>query len=474
MIKRRKRLTEPEAALFMRQLLDAMLYLHDNCVIHRDLKLGNLFLDRNVNVKVGDFGLATKLENVDEKRKTICGTPNYIAPEVIQGDKATRGHSFEVDIWSMGVILFTVLVGKPPYEAKDVKATYQRIIANEYSFPSHVPVSDKAKNLIVSMLQSKPEDRPSLQQISNHEFLSTLPVSLPMNATHSAPEWILNGFGDIVAAQSSPADKYAVAKPSKKPALPRGGSQRRPLGYRDPNVEGASNGRDRTGLKKEKSDRDVINVQGIVQGGGLGSAGNKSSRGSFSNTPSSSPFQIYDETTESTTPRVQSISKGSFSSRPSPASGDDLVVKTNALSVRTVPGGLARPDFPRTQSVVSTVSSTATSAAGATAVTAENDTNILNQMLDNLESVMGVTASRKGMYHASSPRPVYRGGPNKWVTRYVDYTSKYGLGFLLNDGRRVHPAGFLRVPLSMLTLFLCLPAQLWSLFQRFHKDCSGS
>ena len=159
MIKRRKRLTEPEAALFMRQLLDAVLHLHDNCVIHRDLKLGNLFLDRHLAIKVGDFGLATKLEHPDEKRKTICGTPNYIAPEVIQGDKATRGHSFEVDIWSMGVILFTVLVGKPPYEAKDVKATYQRIIANEYSFPSHIPVSENAKNLIVSMLQSKPENR---------------------------------------------------------------------------------------------------------------------------------------------------------------------------------------------------------------------------------------------------------------------------------------------------------------------------
>lgn len=159
MIKRRKRLTEPEAAMFMRQLLEAVHYLHGNCVIHRDLKLGNLFLDRNLSIKVGDFGLATRLEHADEKRKTICGTPNYIAPEVIQGDKASRGHSFEVDIWSMGVILFTILVGKPPYEAKDVKATYQRIIANEYSFPSHVNVSETAKDLIVSMLQSKPEDR---------------------------------------------------------------------------------------------------------------------------------------------------------------------------------------------------------------------------------------------------------------------------------------------------------------------------
>jgi len=159
MIKRRKRITEPEAAFFMQQLLEAVWYMHEINVIHRDLKLGNLFLDRNMNIKVGDLGLATRVEDKEEKRKTICGTPNYIAPEVIQGDKATRGHSFEVDIWSMGVILYTVLVGKPPYEAKDVKATYQRILANEYSFPASVEMSKEVKDLISRMLQSNPQDR---------------------------------------------------------------------------------------------------------------------------------------------------------------------------------------------------------------------------------------------------------------------------------------------------------------------------
>ena len=72
-------------------------------MIHRDLKLGNLFLDHNMTIKMGDFGLAAKLENEGERKKTICGTPNYIAPEVLQG--GSGGHSFEVDVWSLGVVM---------------------------------------------------------------------------------------------------------------------------------------------------------------------------------------------------------------------------------------------------------------------------------------------------------------------------------------------------------------------------------
>ena len=65
------------------------------------LKLGNLFLNENMEIKLGDFGLATRLEYNEEKKKTICGTPNYIAPEILEG----KGHSYEVDIWSVGVIM---------------------------------------------------------------------------------------------------------------------------------------------------------------------------------------------------------------------------------------------------------------------------------------------------------------------------------------------------------------------------------
>jgi polo-like kinase 1 len=158
MIKRRKSLTEEEARYFMIQIIDAVSFMHEVNVIHRDLKLGNLFLNKHVNIKVGDFGLATRLESAEEKRKTICGTPNYIAPEVINGDKEKRGHSFEVDTWSMGVICYTMIVGKPPYESSDVKSTYKRILANEYSFPQG-KVSNDARTLISSMLQTDPKLR---------------------------------------------------------------------------------------------------------------------------------------------------------------------------------------------------------------------------------------------------------------------------------------------------------------------------
>lgn len=94
-VKRRKQLTEPEAAYFALQILDAMRYLHHNNIIHRDLKLGNLFVTGDMQIRVGDFGLATQLATRQERKKTVCGTPNYIAPEILDGSR-TDGHSFEV------------------------------------------------------------------------------------------------------------------------------------------------------------------------------------------------------------------------------------------------------------------------------------------------------------------------------------------------------------------------------------------
>ena len=187
LLKRRKRLTEIEVQCYIVQLIKALKYLHSHRVIHRDLKLGNLFLTEKMELKVGDFGLATKLDFEGERKRTVCGTPNYIAPEILDGK---TGHSYEVDIWSLGVIIYTLIIGKPPFETRDVKTTYKRIKMNAYTFPENAIVSEAAKNLISQILVLDPSKRPTLDQILTHDFFNqgtSIPKLLPTSTLACTP-----------------------------------------------------------------------------------------------------------------------------------------------------------------------------------------------------------------------------------------------------------------------------------------------
>ncbi|XP_034086100.1 serine/threonine-protein kinase PLK1 [Gymnodraco acuticeps] len=183
--KRRKAVTEPEARYYMTQLLKGVHYLHNNRVIHRDLKLGNIFLNDDMELKIGDFGLATKIEFDGERKKTLCGTPNYIAPEVL----CKKGHSYEVDIWSLGCILYTLLVGKPPFETSCLKETYNRIKKNNYTIPWHI--NPLASNLIKRMLHAEPAQRPTIAELEVDEYFTTgyIPVRLPTTCLTVPPRF---------------------------------------------------------------------------------------------------------------------------------------------------------------------------------------------------------------------------------------------------------------------------------------------
>lgn len=181
--KRRPHVTDYECRFYIHQILNGVRYLHDNRIIHRDLKLSNLLLNDELNVKIADFGLATRIEYDGERKKTLCGTPNYIAPEIL----AKKGHSYEVDIWSIGCVMFTLLVGQPPFETRTLKDTYSRIKRGEYRLPQSL--SKSAAEMIMAMLQSDPMTRPTVHACAKYPFLTNfaIPKSLPISCLECEP-----------------------------------------------------------------------------------------------------------------------------------------------------------------------------------------------------------------------------------------------------------------------------------------------
>ena len=112
--------------------------------------------------------MSFQLEKRNRETDIICGTPNYIAPEILSGG----GYSFEVDIWSLGVLIYTLIIGAPPFETKDINLTYKKIKKVEYIFPEDVSISNEAKHLISIILVADPHKRPALDEILEHNFFN--------------------------------------------------------------------------------------------------------------------------------------------------------------------------------------------------------------------------------------------------------------------------------------------------------------
>ncbi|CAO3661870.1 unnamed protein product [Umbelopsis ramanniana] len=190
MLKQRQRLTESETRYYLIQLLDICRFMHDNKVIHRDIKANNILLDYKMDAKLGDFGLAALLVNAEERKRTICGTPNYMAPEILYG---RNGHNQQADIWSLGILCYTMLVGTPPFHESSHDAIYQKIRNNQimqaYTFPDNIKISDSAKDVITSLLVNDPDKRPTIKQLLEFPFFRQdfLPAAIPVCALTRTP-----------------------------------------------------------------------------------------------------------------------------------------------------------------------------------------------------------------------------------------------------------------------------------------------
>jgi serine/threonine protein kinase len=149
------------------QLVGAVAYVHSKSCVHRDLKLENILLDKNENVKLCDFGFTREYEGKASYLQTFCGTVCYSAPEMLKGEKYAGE---KVDVWSLGIILYALLAGELPFDEDNDQVTKARILAEEPKFNERFPAD--AKSLISQLLSKRPLLRPTLSDILAHPFLA--------------------------------------------------------------------------------------------------------------------------------------------------------------------------------------------------------------------------------------------------------------------------------------------------------------
>ena len=163
--------SEDEARRVVQQVAKGLLYLHKNNIFHRDITMANILVDgwnreEGPSYKIADFGLAVENKEKEKTHMTLCGTPNAIAPEVVKKEP----YDFQVDIWGLGTILYTLLVGRQPFDDGNVKSTLKRTVHQNPSFPPGL--SQNAIHLINGMLQKDEGERFTLQQVLRHPFVT--------------------------------------------------------------------------------------------------------------------------------------------------------------------------------------------------------------------------------------------------------------------------------------------------------------
>ena len=169
LLKQKNKCLEPQmVAKLMKDIINAVYFLHqmNPPIIHRDIKPENALLSENSVSKLTDFGWSNYINDENEQRNTFCGTPIYLAPEMIQG----TGHDERVDIWCIGCLMFELLVGRPPFSGPNKEGLMYNILKNKITYPN--TLDDDAKDLIQQILKTDPKQRISLQDIIKHSFFT--------------------------------------------------------------------------------------------------------------------------------------------------------------------------------------------------------------------------------------------------------------------------------------------------------------
>ena len=169
-IRKRSKLNEQIAKFIFKQIILSLQYIHSQNIVHRDIKLDNILIDLNNNIKICDFGVSKKI-SLNDKMYEQCGTPAYIAPEILK-NKGYEG--FSVDIWSAGVVLYAMLSGTVPFKGNNLNELHDLIMKGKFNIINDI--SNDAKHLIKNLLEIEPKKRISIQNILNHPWLVNVDV----------------------------------------------------------------------------------------------------------------------------------------------------------------------------------------------------------------------------------------------------------------------------------------------------------
>ncbi len=177
---------EEKVRFYGAQIALALEYLHKKGIIYRDLKPENILMDDQGYLKLADFGMAKKLKD-DEKAMSFCGTPEYLAPEII----TMEGHDKSADWWSFGILLFEMLCGLPPFYVENVDKMYELIKNSSVKFPRRITLSEDAKDVIRKLLEKNPKKRlgsqNGIEEIKSHPFFASIDFEMVEQKKMKAP-----------------------------------------------------------------------------------------------------------------------------------------------------------------------------------------------------------------------------------------------------------------------------------------------
>lgn len=405
-MKARIRVTESEVRYWISQLLSSLAYLHEHNICHRDLKLDNIFLHER-QVKLGDFGFSVRL-NGNIKTKTFCGTPNYIAPEVV---KRTE-YSFPVDVWAIGVLVYTMTYGTPPFETSSAQTTYEKIKTIDYSFPDMDHASEEVKDVIRMCLQGNPDARPTCSMLLNHPFFAPhlIPASLPPNALGCQTTAVGASKKRARAAETVQLDAIGAVPVAKRMVLA------------EQNKENTSN------MLRKQPAATAQNGSSRIAAQASTLAGAATPTGGASTTLSSTRTKLSAPTTTTASPRL--------SSAPTTRSAASHAGHTHATPT-SAPMNLALASSNSAGNVgASAASRTSTTQVISSAWDQELHEAHLTRITERLNEIAAQPAIDKVPAIARpsiSPAEAHRLG-HHWIVTWLDYSQRFGLSFQFCDG----------------------------------------